>query len=448
MPAWLGALSGGLGSALGSYLQYKGAKDQNKLNAAALKYTERARQESKDTLGSPSIFETSEWLFPGLLTPPGGAGVSNLTLSKKGGGGMMTPTALPEPSTGGGGGGGTAFDKISLFGGKEIPFRAEGGPVETGEDYVVGEEGPEVFQPTQDGTVIPNPNTAMPGQGMEGGMPGMEGGMEGGMDPIIQALAQAIAQAIAEVLGGGGGASSEAMPPGPEGMPSGGEGLPGMQYGGPVQAGRRYQVGEQGAEGFMPNQRQQPAMSQPGPVTPGIAGSSPRPGEFGSLGEGAVQRSEQLMGQPGEMSSTVFEREQEQAGQGFRGQMQAITGDLTGRGVDPNSPMGQSMGQSAALQHGQQRAESARDYGLAQEVLYSEDIQAATANYLNFLNTIFGLQQQRAAAAGGQGFPQAQAVNAYDPLARGAAGAGFGLAQYFDQQSQQNQGGGGGEEPS
>ena len=37
-----------------------------------------------------------------------------------------------------------------------IPARAEGGPVEKGKPYVVGERGPEVVVPDNNGTVIPN----------------------------------------------------------------------------------------------------------------------------------------------------------------------------------------------------------------------------------------------------------------------------------------------------
>ena len=40
--------------------------------------------------------------------------------------------------------------------GGEIGRRAEGGPVEKGKPYLVGEEGPEVVVPKEDGTVIPN----------------------------------------------------------------------------------------------------------------------------------------------------------------------------------------------------------------------------------------------------------------------------------------------------
>jgi phage-related minor tail protein len=44
----------------------------------------------------------------------------------------------------------------SLFGGLFGGFRAEGGPVSSGNAYVVGEEGPELFMPQSSGQIIPN----------------------------------------------------------------------------------------------------------------------------------------------------------------------------------------------------------------------------------------------------------------------------------------------------
>jgi hypothetical protein len=55
---------------------------------------------------------------------------------------------------GGGGGGGGFFS--SLFGG----FRADGGPVNAGTSYIVGERGPEVFVPKVAGTIAPNESLA------------------------------------------------------------------------------------------------------------------------------------------------------------------------------------------------------------------------------------------------------------------------------------------------
>ena len=56
-------------------------------------------------------------------------------------------------SIGGGSGGGSS-------GGGDIDWgawgMAEGGPVQEGQPYVVGEEGPEMFVPNQSGTIVPN----------------------------------------------------------------------------------------------------------------------------------------------------------------------------------------------------------------------------------------------------------------------------------------------------
>ncbi|CZT34609.1 lysozyme [Rhizobium sp. 9140] len=55
---------------------------------------------------------------------------------------------------GGAGGGGGIFGQLigAFFGG----FRAEGGPVSSGKAYVVGEKGPEIFNPGKSGTITPN----------------------------------------------------------------------------------------------------------------------------------------------------------------------------------------------------------------------------------------------------------------------------------------------------
>jgi hypothetical protein len=49
-----------------------------------------------------------------------------------------------------------AMEEIGGSTQSQIPGRADGGPVEANQLYVVGEQGPEVFVPKQDGTVVPN----------------------------------------------------------------------------------------------------------------------------------------------------------------------------------------------------------------------------------------------------------------------------------------------------
>ena len=57
--------------------------------------------------------------------------------------------------------------------------RAEGGPVQANRPYLVGEEGPEIFNPSQSGQIIPNDAT----QAM------LQGGAQGGTTTVVQAPA-------------------------------------------------------------------------------------------------------------------------------------------------------------------------------------------------------------------------------------------------------------------
>jgi len=57
-----------------------------------------------------------------------------------------------SPGQGGGGFGGLIGQLMSSFGGA----RASGGPVSSGKSYLVGENGPEIFSPSQSGQIIPN----------------------------------------------------------------------------------------------------------------------------------------------------------------------------------------------------------------------------------------------------------------------------------------------------
>jgi hypothetical protein len=70
---------------------------------------------------------------------------------------ITAPMAALINRTAGGAGGGTLFDLIAgAFGGA----RAEGGPVERGRAYLVGERGPELFVPKIAGAIVPNARQA------------------------------------------------------------------------------------------------------------------------------------------------------------------------------------------------------------------------------------------------------------------------------------------------
>jgi hypothetical protein len=147
-----------------------------------------------------------------------------------------------------------------------------------------------------------------------------------------------------------------------------------------------------------------------------------------------------LLMNPGQLSPVAYQRAQEQANMGLNTALGAIEGGFAGRGLDPTSGMGQTLAQSAALSAGKQRSEAARDYSLAEESLRRQDVQQGIMNYMQFLNTVLGLAQARAAAAGGRGSPQVQptATNTMQPIAQGLGTAGSLLANYFSGQDNQD----------
>jgi phage-related minor tail protein len=114
-------------------------------------FTQRAAQNMQDYLGS-SFQQIMEGNFDNI----GDAFVSMLN-------NMVAQAAAAQLSKYlfgdlvGGTGGGAAGDLLSsaasaIFGG----FRAEGGGVQRGKGYIVGERGPEWFEPATSGTVVPN----------------------------------------------------------------------------------------------------------------------------------------------------------------------------------------------------------------------------------------------------------------------------------------------------
>ena len=188
-----------------------------------------------------------------------------------------------------------SMDKqAGIFGG----YRAFGGPVTPDQSYVVGENGPEVFQPPTDGDIIPNSDTA---ETM--GEPALPlGQADTAVEQVKQKLAdtrtkktqaalehvlsapeaekpalRALLQSILNALGGPG-KPAEKPTPKPATPVAGKEGkakLPDTQAllhsmlnsklgtkhlagaraaGGPVQAKQNYLVGEMGMEHFMPKQ--------------------------------------------------------------------------------------------------------------------------------------------------------------------------------------------------
>lgn len=89
-------------------------------------------------------------------------------------------------------------------------FKAHGGPVSGGRDYIVGEEGPEVFSPNRSGTITPNDQLQRVSSRRRGGQSGnvqitqhitFETTVKDDMRAMIIEAAPAIAQASAELVG-------------------------------------------------------------------------------------------------------------------------------------------------------------------------------------------------------------------------------------------------------
>lgn len=379
------ALIGAAGSIIGGMFGKKGAKQQAKADALALQYAEMARARARQHLSQGGIFNASHDLFPGLLKNPNtGAYHARMPWGTK----RMDMTTPFGPTGRLNAPGGTPMSVLQQL--PALPRRATGGPVQQNQPYLVGEKGPEVMVPQQPGTVLPNPvkppqtpQTAMtqmaPGSGLGGG---------GG------------AQEVPPGGGGGGGFPSAPAAPAPGGNTTGGA--------------------MAGATATPADQNVNPAY--------GLG-----PGEL------ATGRMWDYLANPGQVSTTAYERAQEDANRNLNTSLTGIMGGLTGRGIDyGRGGMGQIMAQNAILNAGKQRNEASRDLSQLEETMRREDINTGVNQYLQFLSTVFGLQGSRANAELGASFPSAGTnANPYAGIASGISTAGYLLGKYFDQRNQQ-----------
>lgn len=506
MPAWVVPAIGAATSLIGGMMGSKGEKQAAQAAQAHQQLTERARQDAMGALTDQQLYSAANMLFPGLMQMPGSmqpqgpqrgpaaraAAFQQMRSGRKPGLGsglralgthpvaaalrmprqlqaMQERTAAasgPNPfnwGTGqfadaeaarmvsgrpqqgdwgymGPGASPTLNPVAAIFG---AGSRQQGGPVQQGKPYVVGEAGPEVMVPQQSGTVVPN--QAVNPYGMGAAAAGAFGGRGQQPTPMPQNQQQPVGGGLAL-----GGAALQQQ-----------GGLPGLQPG--AQQQQQPQQPQQQQQGWQPGQRFRERMqgrlqdrmqtaegnlpdTAPGMFTPGgpgamrgaqVAGQE----QPGNIGQMVTDYTRQYLEDPGQLGSEAYERAQEQANQGLNTTLMGITGHLAQQGIDPNSPMGQAMTQAATLSAAKQRNEAARDYTMAQEALRREDIARATADYITMLQTIFGLQGQRAQAAAGTGFSPAQAINPYSGIATGLGTAGAQLANYFSNRPDNTSGG-------
>ncbi|OJU56973.1 MAG: hypothetical protein BGO00_07370 [Alphaproteobacteria bacterium 62-8] len=104
-----------------------------------------------DRLGD-QLFDLFDKLLDDIFSNSGGSG--------GGGGGILgfLGSAIGSLFGGGGGGGSAGLDSVPF----QLFPRASGGPVTAGQNYLVGEQGPELFSPGRSGTIIPNDALRMP----------------------------------------------------------------------------------------------------------------------------------------------------------------------------------------------------------------------------------------------------------------------------------------------
>ena len=227
-----------------------------------------------------------------------------------------------------------------------LPGRALGGPVQAGQSYIVGEQGPEVMTPQTSGQITPNAQTE-----------------------AASAASKSSWNHFVPALGLGQAGMSPMLTP----------------------------------QAFAAKAASTPATASPSgavpTANPALAPATDTTGHANTPGNAVMSAIMSYFNNPGEMSPVTYERAQEQANIGEASAKNAATTGLTGRGIDPNSPMGAALASAASLGAGRQRNEAARDYSLAQEGLRRQDIQAGMANYFNVLNTIFGLAGQQTGGA-------------------------------------------------
>jgi hypothetical protein len=142
---------------------------------------------------------------------------------------------------------------------------------------------------------------------------------------------------------------------------------------------------------------------------PGTRPQEPAP----TIGGLSTEHTLDYLMNPGQVSPVMYERAQEQANIGLNAAGNAGTTQLSGRGVDPGSPMGQLMSQSAGLNSQKIRNEAARDQSILEEQMRRQDIQAGIGNYMNFLTQIMQLMGIQVGVASGNAFPQVAPVDPY-----------------------------------
>ena len=249
-----------------------------------------------------------------------------------------------------------------------LHFMAQGGNAEPGETVMVGEQGPEIVNLPAGGTVVPNPGTPLKAATpiAAPGTPQLEQPLSTQQPPLGGPLTTP---------------SSGAPPPGPGGIVTG-----------------------------TPPPRPKPAAA---PNT-------------GSLVSNAIN---DVLSNPGKTSPAGYERDVANANQALNASRMAISGELSGAGVDPSSGAGQFELQNAVGQAHRSRNDASQKQAQREETLRREDLDRGIKDYMAALQMSFNLAAAKASAIAGQAFPQVQPIDTYAGLASGVSSLGYFLGQ-------------------
>jgi hypothetical protein len=132
---------------------------------------------------------------------------------------------------------------------------------------------------------------------------------------------------------------------------------------------------------------------------------------------------------PGQLNPAAYERAQADANQALNASTLGVQGALTGRGWDPNSPMGQMLIQAGVNTAQTARNKALQDFTMMEEDLYRQDLGQFFNTYMGGLSTLLGMGGAQSNSAMLSGFSPASNPNAGATEA-GQNAAATGVAAY------------------
>lgn len=229
----------------------------------------------------------------------------------------------------------------------------------------------------------------------------------------------------------------------------------GYALGGDPPPGVPVTVGEQGPETVMlpkggtvvPNPattaqlpgNRTPTAAAPGQIDTGVAPkvAGAKAATAPGMGAGALvsKNITDFLANPGQTSPAAYERDVANSNQALNASRMAVSGELTGAGVDPSSGAGQFELSNAIGQAHRSRNEASQNQAMREESLRRDDLDRGIKDYMAALQQSFNLAQARSAAIAGVAFPNVQPIDTYSSLASGVSSLGYFLGQALNNKS-------------